>query len=144
MARPTIYTPKLGHRICKLIADGWSVLKITRRRDMPSARTIYDWVLDEDKKEFSHNYARAREAQAEKLFDEILEIADEAKNVMVGDKSDSARVQARNLAVDARKWYLSKVLPKKFGEKMDLTSDGKAIVGNTIVFSDFKNETASK
>ena len=37
-------------------------------------------------------------------------------------------------------WFLSKKLNKEFGDKVDVTSDGKAIQGNTIVFADFKED----
>jgi hypothetical protein len=36
------------------------------------------------------------------------------------------------------------VLPKKFGEKLDVTSDGKEIKSNTIVLKDFTDATDSK
>jgi hypothetical protein len=41
----------------------------------------------------------------------------------------------RRLQVDTRKWYLSKVLPKKFGDKseLDLTSGSKPIVGFNFI-----------
>jgi hypothetical protein len=60
------------------------------------------------------------------MFEEIIEIADEAEDAIVGDdKSDSARVQARKLRIDARHWHLSKLRPKKYGDKLDLTSGGE-------------------
>ena len=115
--RPTLYTQILGKRICNLISEGKSVRKICRRKNMPTAKTIFNWLLDEDKKVFLQQYETARNIQAELMFEELLEIADErSKNVL----------RAR-LRVDTRKWYLSKVLPKKFGEKVDVTSGGKPI-----------------
>lgn len=53
------------------------------------------------------------------MFDELETIAD-----LPDDKESPMRSRLR---VDTRKWYLSKVLPKKFGEKLDLTSDGKVL-----------------
>lgn len=102
--------------------------------DMPTASTVYLWVLD-DKEGFSDKYARAREMQAEVMFDEILEIADDGSNDLMtitkGDKTyelENKEVTNRSrLRVDSRKWYLSKVLPKKFGDKLDVTSDGKQL-----------------
>lgn len=133
--RPSIYTNKLGKEICSRIALGESVLHICSDESMPVSSTIYLWLLDEDKKEFSDNYARARNIQAELMFEELLDIADDGSNdymtIKKGDKEynveDREVTNRSKLRVDARKWYLSKVLPKKFGDKMDVTSGGKPI-----------------
>lgn len=126
--RPTIYTEELGTKICERIAQSESVRSICKDEDMPSAASIFNWLLDGQHQTFLEQYETARNIQAELLFEELLEIADESQEIIVGDdKSDGARVQANRLRVDARKWYLSKVLPKKFGDKLDLTSDGKAL-----------------
>jgi len=115
---------------------------------MPAASSVFLWLLDEEdpeKKIFSEHYARARASQAELMFEEILEISDDGSNdymtIVKGKEAynveDREVTNRSKLRVDTRKWYLSKVLPKKFGDKIDLTSDGKAIKGNTIVFKDF-------
>lgn len=126
LGRPTIYSKEIADIICNRIANGESLRKICEDEGLPEARTVHYWLLDPEKKEFFQQYAKAREIQAEQLFDELLEIADQSSDVIVGDdKSDNARVQSSKLKVDTRKWYLSKVLPKKFGEKVDVTSGGK-------------------
>ena len=83
--------------------------------------------------EFSEQYARAREAQADKLAEETLAIADEDCTMVRADKHGSrdddgegntevvfdATAVARNrLRVDARKWLASKMAPKKYGDKL--------------------------
>lgn len=125
IGRPSIYTKKLAETICKRIADGESVRNICRDDKMPNADSIYNWLLDDSKPEFYEQYTRAREIQAELMFEEIIEIADEAEDNIVGDdKSDGARVQASKLRIDARHWHLSKLRPKKYGDKLDLTTQG--------------------
>lgn len=103
---------------------------------MPDASTIYLWLADTDKIEFFKQYARAKDAQAELMFDELLEIADDGTNDWMEKERrdgstftvvDQEAIGRSRLRVDTRKWYLSKVLPKKFGDKIDLTSDGKAL-----------------
>jgi len=131
--RPTIYTKELATDICKRIADGESLKKICSDKVMPSRSIIHLWLLDENKTEFLDNYKTAVNVRTDAMFDELEEIADNE-----GD------VQRDRLRVDTRKWYLSKVMPKKYGDKMDVTSDGKAIKGNNIIFSDFSDETESK
>lgn len=144
--RPSIFTKALGTTICRRLAEGETLRAICREDEMPTISTVMAWVLDLEKhKEFSEQYTRAREAQAENMFDEILEISDDSSDdhmmIEVGKKDliveNKEFVQRSRLRVDTRKWYLSKVLPKKFGEKLDLTSAGKVIKGNTIVLQEF-------
>lgn len=143
--RPSIFTKELGDAICARIAEGESVRSICLDEAMPAASSIFRWLLDEDKKDFWEQYSRARNIQAELMFEEILDIADDGSNdfmeIRRGDTTynteDREVTNRSKLRVDARKWYLSKVLPKKFGDKVDLTSGGEAIKGNTIVFKEF-------
>ena len=114
MARPTIYTKELGEKICSQIAVGKSVRKMCKSPKMPSASTIFYWLIDEEKKEFLEQYKKARNVEAELMFEELREIADNQEGDVMRDR----------LRVDTRKWYLSKVLPKKFGEKVGLEHSG--------------------
>lgn len=126
--RPTIYTRELGMEICRRISEGESVRSIVKDEQMPSQAVVYFWLLDEDKKDFLAHYERARASQGEILFEKLDELASLAVEDIVGDdKSDNARVSARKLQVDTLKWRLSKMLPKKYGEKLDVTSDHKPI-----------------
>ena len=137
--RPEIYTKELGDEICPRISKGESLRSIEKDSRMPSAVTVYSWLLDEEKyADFFKQYARARDTQAEVIFEELQELSDESVEDIAGDdKSDGARVQARKLQVDTRKWILARMKPRKYGDKMDVTSDGKALKGNTIVFKEF-------
>jgi len=141
--RPTIYDDDLAINILRRISLGESLRTICKDEEMPNRDTVYNWVLDktkifcqldesgkEVKLNFSDQYEKAVNNRAEMLFDEIEEIADNKTGEVARDR----------LRVDTRKWYLSKVLPKKFGEKMDLTSDGEKIQGNTIIFKEFKKD----
>ena len=88
------------------------------------------------------HYARACEARAEAIFDEILEIADESSNDieqidlgdgMVSEKVNHEAIQRSKLRVDARKWALSKMNPKRFGEKLDVTSNDQTLPAPVII-----------
>ena len=90
---------------------------------MPDQRTVYRWL--EKDREFCQQYARAREAQADKLFEGCLAIADEAEGDVVlatGEdgkaiaRPNHANVQRARLRVDTRKWAAGKLAPKKYGE----------------------------
>lgn len=93
--------------------------------------SVFRWLADEARADFREQYARAREAQAHNLFDEIIEISDtpmlgvEKKTDPDGTTiTEGDMLGHRKLQIDARKWYLSKVLPKVYGDKLDLTHDG--------------------
>ncbi len=79
--------------------------------------------LDGSRPEFSEQYARAREAQADKLAEEALQIADDGRSDTYVDadgnvKTDTEVIQRSKLRVDTRKWLASKMAPKKYGDKV--------------------------
>lgn len=132
--RPSKYTKELANEICLRISHGESLNQICRDEHMPWKSTIMDWLLDERKKEFYDQYAKAREMQAEYMFDEILDIADDGSNDWMEIETKSGRkievvnqevLNRSRLRVDTRKWYLSKVLPKKYGDKTQVEHSGE-------------------
>ena len=131
--RPSVYTDELAMLICTKIAEGESLRGICRQEEMPAVSTVTSWLVDETKPEFSARYAQARKAQAYLLADELIEIADDGTNDYVtktnSDGStyealDSEHVQRSRLRLDTRKWYLSKVMPKDFGDSTNLKVSG--------------------
>lgn len=120
MGRPSKYSDKLAISICRRIAGGESLNKICAVSGMPVKATVVGWTFKHE--DFYEHYARAREVQAQLLADEIFDIADGE-----GD------VQRDRLRADTRKWYLSHVLPKVYGEKkaIELTGEG----GGPIIIS---------
>jgi hypothetical protein len=110
MGRPSLYTQELGDQICERLGDGESLLKICKGEDMPSKTTVFKWIHQDA--DFADNYARAREAQAEGFAEEIVAIA---------DTGDIDRIKTQ---VDARKWVASKILAKKYGDRLDLNMTG--------------------
>ena len=120
--------------------DGLSLNKIlTKNENLPTNTKFYEWLRND--KELEHKYARACEIRAEKLFEEILEIADDTTNDSIytetGEKINSEWINRSRLRVDARKWILSKMNPKKYGDKTDITTNGKEITGK---YSDWTPE----
>ena len=90
------------------------------------AQTFLSWV-DQDK-DLSEQYARARSDMIDKIADDILKIADEELIPTGEGKVDSAMVQKQRLRVDTRKWLLSKLAHKKYGDKLELSGDEHAPV----------------
>jgi hypothetical protein len=98
---------------------------------MPSVQTVFSWMRRFPK--FLEQYARAKEESADALTDEMLEIADNARNDWMerhgkddaGWVANGEHIQRSRVRIDTRKWLASKLKPKKYGERMDLTnSDG--------------------
>lgn len=137
--RPTTCTPETTREICARLMEGNSLRSICRDDDMPAFRTVMGWLADEEKyPEFSHQYARAREIQAECWADEIIDIADDGRNDYQSREGkggeelvtvDHDHIQRSKLRVDSRKWVASRLLPKKYGDKQQITGkDGGPIV----------------
>lgn len=128
IGRPSTFTQELADSICDLIAEGQSLRKICQADNMPCCTTVFKWLSQRE--DFAKQYARAREAQADTLFDEILDIADDGRNDTYTDEEGNERtnndVIARSrLRVDARKWMAGKLRPKKYGEKLELSGDSE-------------------
>lgn len=124
--RPSTYSDEIAARICDEIADGKSLRTICAAEDMPVTSTVCLWLTKH--KDFSEQYTRAREAQADTLFDEVLAIADDSNGDIRVDKDgkeivDHENIQRSRLRVDARKWMAGKLRPKKYGERLELAGD---------------------
>lgn len=112
--------------ICERIADGESLRTICSDGDMPNKATVFRWLAQDESGTLSDQYARAREAQADAIFDEILDIADDGRNDWMqrnGDDDDGwqcngEHIQRSRVRIDARKWMAGKMRPKVYGEKV--------------------------
>ena len=131
MARPSSYSVKIADKICECLAEGKSLNSICTSDDMPHKATVFRWLSSHD--EFRDQYARAREAQADVLFDEILDIANTPiegtktkvnKDGEVIEVSKGDMIEHRRLQIDARKWMAGKLRPKVYGDKLDVDLTG--------------------
>lgn len=124
MARPSSYSEEIADRICDELAKGRSLRQICAADDLPHIGTVCRWVATSET--FREQYARAREAQAELFADELLEIADDGSNDWmevhhgdnVGWRENGEALRRSALRVDTRKWIASKILPKRYGDKI--------------------------
>ncbi len=119
MGRPSRFTLKTADEICERLADGESLRTICSADTMPNRATVFRWLAAN--KNFRDQYARAREAQADAMADEILNIADDGENDTYVDdfgkkRTDYDVISRSKLRVDARKWLASKLRPKVYGE----------------------------
>lgn len=94
---------------------------------MPSISSVMLWLTRHP--EFSEQYAKATDERAVGMFEDMFEIADFV------DK-DPAAVSKAKLQVDVRKWALSRMNPKKYGDKLttELTgADGGPVKTEAVV-----------
>ncbi len=108
LGRPTIFTQTVADEICQRIAEGQSLRQICNDGHLPNRNTVWAWLRQN--REFMGHYARAREDQAESLFDEALDIA------RAHEDPAKARVQ-----IDTLKWAAGKLKPKKYCDKIEHT-----------------------
>jgi len=147
LGRPTRFTKAIADKICERLANGETLRAICRDEGMPRESTVRAWALN-DLNGFYAQYTRARDLGLDALSDETLELADIVregvkvkqyscprcqgtgeeksgecpkcggsgglKEVVSGDMVERARLQ-----VETRKWYLSKLAPKRYGERPD-------------------------
>lgn len=130
MSRPSKFTKAIASEICERISCGESLISICKDDGMPDKATVIRWLLkseemgaSEDLVEFRNQYTRAREAQAEALFDECLSIADEPVQIDKDGNVILTDAQRARLRVDTRKWMAGKLKPKKYGDKVQLSGD---------------------
>ena len=144
------YTPEqreeLFTKIFSAIENGDSLRKALASVKL-SSKTFYEWLELEENESKVKQYARACEERAEALLDEMLDIVDDTRNDYIemdtGEKGASEHVleakpnyeliQRSRLRYDARKWLVSKLNPKKYGEKVDVTSGGDKIPQATAI-----------
>lgn len=140
MPRPSDYTVEIAAEVCTKLAEGRSLRDVCSDEDLPAESTIRLWAL-EDRNGFSAQYARAREIGYHSMADELLEISDDGRNDWMvrrgeddaGWQANGEHIQRSRLRVDTRKWMLSKVLPKVYGDKLALTdSDGGPLTVNVV------------
>lgn len=114
VGRPSVFSTELAAAICERMAEGESLRAICRDRTMPHRNTVLNWLAD--KSDFLGQYARAREAQADVLAEQILEII---------DRATVKTVNVARLKFEGRRWLASKIAPKKYGTKVEAEISGK-------------------
>lgn len=117
MGRATEYTPEIGERICNAIATSRNGLRGTLEADpeLPALGTVEQWLRDHAI--FSSDYAQAKMRQLQMLAEDIIDIS----------RDDSLEPNDKRIQIDALKWLLSKLIPKTYGDKLDVTSGGEAL-----------------
>lgn len=126
VGRPCDYSPETAAELCTRMSGGRSLRDVCEDDDMPSKKTVFEWLGKFP--EFRDQYAPARDACLEYQAEEILVIADDATNDWMtrndpenpGWLANHDHINRSRLRIDTRKWLLSKLLPKKYGDRIEV------------------------
>ena len=129
--RPTKYTQDLADEICEQLAMGISMRTIAGSDKMPAMSTLFKWLREID--EFSEQYAKAKQESADAMAEDVIYIADtpvmgEIRTIRPDGSIEVKQDEMlghRRLQIDTRKWLMAKMKPKKYGDKIDMTTNGK-------------------
>jgi hypothetical protein len=130
MGRPSSFSQEKADNICDQLAEGLSLREVCRQDGMPSKSMVMRWLHEHPS--FRDQYTRAKDIGIEAIAEDILDIADDAKNDWMERNAEEDRgwiangenVRRSQIRIDARKWLLSKLAPKKYGDKLDLKHSG--------------------
>ena len=120
MSRPVVFDAEsIWPRLLEDIASGASLTAALQRlRPSPS----YWWAKHQLRRdpELRARYAEAGEDRADRLAEQLLELADTPIPEGLDGPGKSAWVQQLRLRVDARKWIACKLKPRQYSDRLDL------------------------
>ena len=112
--------------ICRRVSLGESMVSILTEGDrtLPTYETALQWLLDYS--DFAEGYKNAQRARGDVLFEQALDISDNATNDWMarhdpnnpGFNLNGEHIQRSKLRVDTRKWAAAKLNPNKYGDKI--------------------------
>ncbi len=139
VGRPTTFSKEIAETICARMAEGESLRAICRDHYMPHRSSVYQWLRKNAA--FADLYTQARELLVEHWGDELLEISDDGTTDYVIKKGrngteyeavDQEHIQRSRLRVDTRKWLMSKLAPRKYGDHIDVEHTGGLTVTHEL------------
>lgn len=125
--RPTIFSQQVAAAICFELATGRSLRRVCAGEAMPAESTVRNWALTNE--QFGKAYREARDLGLDAMADETLDIADDGRNdTQIGEDGKEIvnydHIQRSRVRVDTRKWYLSKLAPKRYGDSARIEHTG--------------------
>ena len=122
---------KIIDQICDLISNGLSLRKAVETSKIISKKVFLEWIDSDNSKR--DQYARAMEERTELKFESIeQDYLEEPQRDPETGKIDPAWVNLQRLKIDAKKWELSKLLPKKYGDRLELENKHSGEITNII------------
>lgn len=139
VGRPTVFgiDNPCWQTICEQMSLGKSLSTAIKAEGMPSYHAVM--LMVKNNPEFRTMYEKAIENRADRLAEEILELADQEMPDGLEGPMASAWVQQKRMQVDARKWVASKLKPKVYGDRIDV-----AVTDNRISVMDALKEAKQR
>ena len=127
----TRYTGEFAAEVCRRMAEGASLREVCRDNGVAEA-TVRQWVRD-NREGFAARYHAARVLQVESWSDQIIEI---------GNRED-LDPQDKRLRCDNLKWLMSKLLPKRYGDRLLVAGDAESplqVLHQQVSVEDLSND----
>lgn len=118
-------------RICLMVEEGYTLPQIAAEFDVTHPAILH-WIRDDlannGGREIANEYTRAVEVRTEMMAAELIDIADDKRFMASHPALASAMVTQQRLAVDTRKWLMAKMLPRKYGDRVEFSGNPDAPV----------------
>lgn len=129
-------TPEQFEQVCQLIETTTLSLQGCMFQVDPKMHREQFYRFLRDSQSARDRYARSKDMQLDIIADEMLDIADDGSNDLMTIVKGNVEYETENketarrsaLRIDTRKWLLSKLNPKKYGDRVDLTTNGKDLL----------------
>lgn len=121
MARPSEYNFELCKTICDQVADGENIISVLKDSSYPSWSTFRRWKNENE--ELRTLYVNSQQ-------DKGIALENEIDDVMISLKAGEIDASTANVLIQTLKWKMAKFYPKMFGDKVDLTTNGKDLIIN--------------
>lgn len=117
MGRPELYTEELGKAVCDALRVSEKGLRgtLADHPELPDMRTVHRWQANNAV--FCQMFAQAKQDQLRAMAEDIVDIAND----------ETLDANDKRIRIDTRKWLLSKLVPRVYGDKLDVTSGGEAL-----------------
>lgn len=117
----TKYTNRVATAICEAVEDG---LSLRAACDAAGVRysTAHGWI--KDRPAFAERYSQACKIRTAFLEERLLDLLNEARRAAFDSENGNRLIQAIKLEIETLKWQLSKLLPKKYGDRTQMVVEG--------------------
>lgn len=152
--RPTRYTIKMGEEICRQIRNGSSLFEVCKPDGMPHRSQVYRWLSMPSLVKFRDMFNEAIILRADVWAEQAMNIADnqvlgtitttetmgtdETQLIVKVKTKQEDMVAHRRLQIDTRLKLMEKMAPRKYGPRLDMTSDGEKIESVPIATYDMR------
>lgn len=139
IGRPSGFNQNIADAICALLSEGQSLRSVCRMEGMPSTSMVFRWLADIPS--FRDQYTHAKKDGCAALAEDAIDIADDGSNDWMaendpenpGYRLNGEHVQRSKLRVETRKWFLSKLQPKVYGDKSSVELSGNLDIAQGII-----------